>query len=350
MTSPIVPKPPDYVYNHCTKSLARDPGPPRHAFFGVDADAPRGTVSEAWRFPVVDAHEGSEPDAYEWNDVTFIYRDGVDGSPPPADLALLTTAHRLHEPLPMPRLEDSLYRSCTLQVRKGARYRYRFLLDGRPVLDPINPQVEIRPNGDAWSSFFTWTYNQPISFERWEYTLLDRLVRHILPFNSLEARNFLARGADEGTVSHLYRLDVSAGVANYIDKIVAREERHYRAAYETCLELLQRILQVRYPAKDLAFIEEGAFVLLYQQMADNDQALFRDGWDPGRYQNPSHFLWLLRRHAWTGAFAHPKWGGNPGGMAWSYLTERFTEDSGRTAFDWARAMEPPLGASAEYRG
>jgi hypothetical protein len=327
----IVQKSPEYVYNHCTKALARDAGPPRHAFLGLDTGDPRGRISEAWRFPVVDAHDGTEPDHYEWNDVTFVYADGVDGRTPPVSVALLTTAHALHEPLPMPRVEDSIFRACTLKIRKGTRYRYRLLLDGSPILDPINPQLEVRPTGDRWSSFFTWTYNQPISFERWEFALLDRLVRHILPFNSPEARNFLARGANAGTVGHLYRLDVSVGVANYIDKLVAREERHHRSAYETCLE-------------------DDAFEAVYDQMARNDQALFNDGWDPGRYQDPSYFLWLLRRHAWTGAFAHPKWGGNPGGMAWNYLSERFTGDDGRTAFAWKRAIEPPLGESTEYAG
>jgi hypothetical protein len=350
MAATQVAKDAEYVYNHCTKALARDVRDARHSYFATDGDSPRGSISEPWRFPIVDAHDGPEADAYEWNDVTFVYAEGITEPAAPADVALLTTAHALHEAIPMPRVEDSAYRACTLKVRKGERHRYRFIVDGAPRLDPINPQTETLHTGDAWSSFFTWTYNQPISFERWEIVLLDRLTRHILPFNSPEAQNFLRRGANEGSVGHLYRLDVSLGVANYIDKIVAREERHHRYAYKTCLEMIERILRRRYPAKDPAFIEESAFTTLYDQLAVGAPALFADGWDGARYGSPQHFLWLLRRHAWTGAFAHPKWGGNPGGLAWSYLAERFRADGGATAFAWWQAVEPPLGTSPEYRG
>lgn len=350
MASRVLVKPPEYLYNHCAKSLAREVREPRHDFFGVDGGSIRGTVSEAWRFPVVDAHDGAAPEAYEWNDVTFVYADGLDGATAPAEVLLLTTCGALHEPIPVPRVEDSIYRACTLMVRRGERHRYRFLLDGRSTRDSLNPQTEVRPDGETWSSFFTWAYNQPISFERWEYVLLDRLTRHILPFNSPEAQNFLQRQANDGNVGHLYRLDVSLGAVNYIDKIVAREERHHRFAYEVCLEMIERILRKRFPARDPAFLDERAFTSLYEEMARNDDALVRDGWDRSRYDNPAYFLWLLRRHAWTGAFSHPRWGGNPGGLAWTYLAERFRDDRGQTAFAWQRAIEPPLGQSAEYWG
>jgi hypothetical protein len=245
---------------------------------------------------------------------------------------------------------DSIYWACTLAVRKGERHRYRIIIDGALTLDPLNPQTETLTSGDVWSSFFTWACNQPITFELWELTLLDRLTRHILPFNSAEARNFLQRGANEGNVGHLFRLDIPVGVANFIDKLVAREERHRLYAYKTCLEMLARVLRTRNPGRDMVFIEEGQFTRLYDEMAVSSPALFADGWDGSRYGNPSYFLWLLRRHAWTGAFAHPKYGGNPGGMAWAYLGERFRTDSGGTAFSWQQAMEPPLGTSTEYRG
>jgi len=312
MAAQIVQKEPQYVLNYCTTSLARDNTDERHSYFGGFEGQPRANVSAPWRFPIVDARDDGAADAYEWNDVTFVYAAARDG-PPPQSVRLVTTAHALHEPIDLEQVEDSIFWARTLAVRKAERHRYRFVVDGRPVLDPINPQVERLPTGDVWSSFFTWAYNQPVSFEPWELLLLDRLTRHILPFNTHEAQNFLRRGANEGSVGHLYRLDVSLGVANYIDKVIAREERHQAYAYKTCLEMLDRVLRRRNPGRDPGFLDESHFVRLYDEMASNPQALFSDGWDPSRYSNPGYFLWLLRRHAWTGAFAHPKYGGNPRG-------------------------------------
>jgi hypothetical protein len=345
----VVQKDRDYLLNHCTKYLARDNADGRHSYYGADDGQSRADISEAWRFPIIDAHDGAESDAYDWNDVTFVYAGPVNG-PQPTSVALLGTFGALYEPVPLALIGESRFWSCTLKVRKAERYRYRFLVDGAAMLDPVNPQTHQLSTGEEWSSFFTWSYNQPISFERWELELLDRITRHILPFNSNAAQNFMQRSANETSADHLYRLDISAGVANYIDKIVSREERHHRTAYKTCLEMIDRILRKRTQGRDPAFIGEGPFVRLYDELASNAQLLFDDGWDQRRYASPSYFLWLLRRHAWTGAFAHPKWGGNPGGMAWAYLAERFVGSNGQTAFNWPRTVEPPLGASTEYRG
>ena len=52
-------------------------------------------------------------------------------------------------------------------------------------------------------------------------------------------------------------------------------------------------------------------------------ALFKDGWDRAVYDNPGYFLYILRRHTWTGAFSHPKYGGNPGGLGWAFLSATF---------------------------
>jgi hypothetical protein len=250
----------------------------------------------------------------------------------------------------MRRVADTRFWALTLKVRKGERHRYRFLVDGTVQLDPINPQTERVATGDDWSSFFTWAYNQPISFERWELIILDRLTRHILPFNTQEAQNYLDREGRWANVGHLYRLDVSLGVANYIDKAVAREERHRLYAYKTCLQMIRAILARRFPGKDPEYLDEGIYVGLYTEMADGVPSLFQDGWDAARYSNPADFLLVLRRHAITGAFAHPKWGGNPRGMAWMYLAERYRADDGETAFCWQQAIERPLGESDEYRG
>ena len=349
MLAEIVSKDSTYLLNHCTRYIARDSNDSRHSYWGIYDGQARAQISEAWRFPLIDAHDGPGADAYEWNDVSFIHGAPREG-PQPTSVEVVTTCHALYAPIPLVQVEDSIYWAITLRVRKGERHRYKFLVDGAAVLDPLNPQTETLPTGDVWSSFFTWAYNQPISFEPWELVLLDRLTRHILPFNNKEAQNFLERGANEGSVGHLYRLDVSLGAANFIDKLVAREERHQLYAYKTCLEMLDRILRARNPGKDPAFLPESQLVRVYGEMADNASALFADGWDVSRYGNPSYFLWLLRRHTWTGAFAHPKYGGNPGGLGWAYLMERFTTDTGDTAFFWRQAIEPPLGGSQEYRG
>jgi hypothetical protein len=348
MRAEAVPKDTQYLLNHCAPYLARLNTDERHSYHGQDAGQPRARISDAWRFPVVDSHDGDEPDAWEWNDVTFVYHAG-NGTQPKA-VGLLCTCNTLFEPVRMEQVEDTPYWTCSLKVRKGERHRYKFLVDGIAYLDPINPQTWSLPTGDTWSSFFTWAYNQPINFERWEMIILDRLTRHILPFSSKDAENFLQRGAHEGNVGHLYRLDVGVGVANFIDKLVGREERHRLYAYKTCLEMLDRILRNRHAGADPEFVPESAYIRLYDEMAGNAAALFRDGWDTQRYGDPSHFLYLLRRHAMTGAFAHPKYGGNAGGMAWAYLAERFTGDDGETAFNWRQAIEPPLGTSTEYRG
>jgi hypothetical protein len=309
----------------------------------------RARFSEPWRFPVIDSHSSEAVDAYEWNDVTFVYSVARD-VPLANSVELISTCNTLYEPIPLTRVEESIYWACTLKIRKAERHRYLFIVDGKLLLDPINPQTETLNSGETWSSFFTWAYNQPISFEPWEFVILERLTRHILPFKTAEAENFLRGGANEGTVRHLYRLYESVGVANYIDKIVAREERHRLYAYKACLEVIDTILRRRHPGKDPAFIDRSSYERLYDEMANGSDTLLQDGWDRNRYNDPWHFLHLLRRHAITGAFSHPKYGGNAGAMAWAYLSERYKTDHGDTALDWKQAMEQPLGTSREYRG
>ena len=327
-----------YVLNHCTKYLARETLSPRHAFLGADAAAPRAAYADSWRFPIVDASVKG-PD---WNDVTFVY-PAAPNEPLPQEVALVSTVESLGEPSALGRVGDTAFFACSVVVPRMRRYRYVFLVDGRRELDRINPQREVLPTGDVWSSLFTWSYNQPITFERWEFTILDRLARHILPFNTPEAQNFLRRHASDPTAGHLYRLDTSVGVANFIDKVLAREESHRLYAYTTCLEMIDRMLRRRYAGRDPEFLPEQAYVQLYEDLAVNAQSLFDNGWDRARYDNPAHFLWLLRRHAVLGAFSHPKYGGNAAGSGWSYLAERYP-------FGWEQAIEPPLGTSSEYRG
>lgn len=350
MVATVVQKDDQYLLNHCTKYLARDITEPRHNPFGIADGQRRASISECWRFPVIDSHDGIEADAYEWNDVTFIH--AAEPDKPVPNVQLLSTCYRLDELLPLRQIGDTPFSALTLILPKGYCFRYVFIVDGKVVLDEINPQEERLLNGERWSRFFTWAYNQPLTFERWEYTLVDRLTREILPFRTGDAQNFLDREANDGNVGHLYRLNVTVGVPNFIDKILAREERHHLHAYRTCLEMIRTVLLRRFPNKDPEFLDRDSYAALYSDMATNGDgnSLFADGWNRTRYQDPYYFVYLLRRHAITGAFSHPKYGGNSGGMAWAYLEERFRTDAGETAFDWRRAIEWPLGNNKEYRG
>jgi hypothetical protein len=90
---------------------------------------------------------------------------------------------------------------------------------------------------------------------------------------------------------------------------------------------------------------------MYVQLYDELWTGTVDGWDYGAYANPKFFLQLLRRHTFTGAFAHPKYGGNVGAAGWAYLEERFRNPTtGTSVFDWRRITEAPLGSDVLYRG
>jgi hypothetical protein len=81
-------------------------------------------------------------------------------------------------------------------------------------------------------------------------------------------------------------------------------------------------------------------------MADD----YVSGWDTSKYNSPRYFLELLRRHTVTGAFSHPKYGGNVNGVGWAYLEDRYSDSTGATLFDWRAALEQPLGTNADYLG
>lgn len=346
MLAAVVDKEPDWILNHCAKYLARDNTDDRHSFFGLDAGLPRARISEAWRFPIVDADDSGHRDASDWNHVTFVHRRQD------VPVRLLTPCLGLHAPEELKPVGDSDYVSVTLRVPKGRRYRYRFIVGDRAQLDPINPQTTTTAQNETWSSFWTWSYNEPINLERWELALIGRMTSALLPFQGRETRNLIERGLNDGNVAHFFRMDMSAGVANYIDNILAREERHHLQSYKLCLPMIDKVLRRRNPGLEPGEIDDLRFKALFDDMKTNSPDLHRDGWDNGAYGNPGYFLYVLRRHTWTGAFSHPKYGGNPGGLGWAFLGETFrtTDDPKISAFDWSRAIEPPLGNSAEYRG
>lgn len=358
MTAKTVDVSDEYVLNHCAKYLARDSSDPRHNFGQFADGSLLAQICESWRFPIVDSCPDLD-DAHgpgSSNRVTFIYRASLDKPMP--SVAVVGTFAELYAPMALRPVrfcgEDTGYLAICVAVPTREVHRYKFIVDGVAVLDALNPQQVVLDNARPWSRFFTQHCNQPLSFENWEYNLLERLVRHILPFRTKEGQNFmnrhyffLDRQTRDAQVPKAYRLDESVGATNYIDCLVAREESHHAVDYKICLAEIYRLLRQRFALLNPHELPAGAYADLYDQMAAGNVP----GWDTTRYQSPSYFLQLLRRHTYTGAFSHPKHGGNIGAAGWEYLDERFQDDTtGRTLFDWRRSIEAPLGANGTYNG
>jgi hypothetical protein len=345
-----------YVLNHCTRFLARDSSDPRHNFGQYPDGDPRAVVCEAWRFPIVDSYfDGTlVEDSYRYNTVTFVY-DGRRERP--SSVAVVGTFGALYDPVPLKVVrfldEETGYFAVSVRVPKGQVHRYRLEVDGAWGLDPLNPQTERADNGERWSRFFTDACQIPLVLNRRERELLGRLVTHLLPFRLPENSRFvkqvynsLDRASREQQFPLAYRLDEEVGVVNYIDKLLARSEQHNADDYRTCLKMIDGLLRGRYGGLDPLMLPPDVYADLYAEMATNNVS----GWDRSRYADPRFFLLLLRRHAMTGAFTHPKSGGNSGAAGWMYLESRFRDEQERTLFDWRRAIEAPLGHNAEYRG
>ncbi len=341
-----------YMLNHATVCLARRNIDERHNFgFGhYELGDARGKIREAWRFPVIDTCTVTPAGeaASDFNDVTFIY---MAEDTAPAQVGVIGTFGLLYEPVALRRVkfldEDTSYWALTLALPRREVYYYKFVVDGAVILDPVNPQRSVLENGVEWSRFFTWECSVPIVLESWELAVLQRLCNHLLPFRTRAGQRFLSwyyEGLDQqskqGEQRSAYRLDDSAGAAFYIDHILAREENHHLNSYRMCLKQVHRILRERAGLQEPEQISMEFYRQIYNELASGNVP----GWDYGQYDNPGHFLDLLRRHAFTGAFSHPKYGGNAGGVGWSYLNQEVAP------FDWRRSIEAPLGTSVSYVG
>src|SRR5262249_50066804 len=148
-----------------------------------------------WRFPMVESFRaGRDVEAeYAQNRVTFVCR--ASGRDDRRSVAVVGTFDDLWNMMPLePVLFDgapTLYRAATVLVPKGQVHTYKFLLDGEPSLDPINPQRVTLDNGIEWSRFFTHLCAKPISFESWELAILARLTNEVLPLTSRDAQRFM---------------------------------------------------------------------------------------------------------------------------------------------------------------
>jgi hypothetical protein len=357
MAARRLPTDDEYVLNHCTKYLARTNTDARHDYGQYQPDDPRARICEPWRFPIVDTHwdpaEGER--SFALNRVTIVYR--ADGAAAPGSVAVLASFATLFEAIPLDPVhfagEATPYFAATFVVPKRSVYSYKLVVDGRVMLDPLNPQQVTMANGQPWSRVFTDECVQLVTFEQWEAALLIRLTEQILPFRTADGERFVDlyyNGADptvrDKQLARVYRLDENVGVVNYIDKAVAREERHHLQDYRTCLRLVDKVLRARNPFIEPAEMARGMYLALYDEMSADAVP----GWDYGRYRSPRYFLQLLRRHCITGAFAHPKYGGNAGAVGWAYLEDRYRGPDGDTLFHWRKALERPLGESADYHG
>ncbi len=342
------------VLNSCTKYLAREFLEARSNFGQYPTGDFRGFISDCWRFPIIDSYsDGTNFEAsYAFNEVTFVYAQPRQALP--SQVAVVGTFHTLYDPIPLRRVAATPYFTVSIVIPKNQVHTYKYMVDGQPVLDPINPQQVIKENGRAWSRFFTQLCATPISFDRRELALLQRIVDRILPFHTPEGQNFLQRYYDgldragkETQYAHAYRLDEPAGAGNYIDKLLAKEENHHLVDYRVCLRQIDRVLRQRNPYTEPGQVSDELLNQLYDEMAVNTVS----GWDYSVYANPAYFIKLLRRHTFTGAFSHPKYGGNSGAAGWAYLSERMRDpQTGQTLFDWPRITEKPLGASPDYHG
>jgi hypothetical protein len=250
---------------------------------------------------------------------------------------------------------DSRYRAATVLLPAGRVYRYLLRVGDAPQPDPINPQRRQLANGETVSEFFTDYCSTPITFEPWERKLLRRLVECVLPLQSSEQEQFEQQpGGEAADFTRLklqeHVLDQSVGAVNFIDKLVAREERHRLRDYRTCLLQIERVLRQRHVYGEPGDAPKAFYQTLYAEMATGSVP----GWNYSAYGSPAFFLQLLRRHVWTGTFAHPRYGGNGGwdlsapsagrgADGWRWLAERYP-------FDWAAALNPPLGRNDQYRG
>ncbi|PSF38261.1 hypothetical protein C7H19_07280 [Aphanothece hegewaldii CCALA 016] len=345
-----------YILNQCTKFLARTNTDNRHNFGQFNDDSIRAQIAESWRFPLLDTYsDGNDPvKSYNQNRVTFVYRHL--GEKQPQSVSVVGSFANLYEAIPLQPVtflnEPTAYYALTILVPKGEVHTYKYIVDGQGILDPINPQQVTLDNGQIWSRFFTAFCTQPLCFDDWEYVILKRLVNRLLPFRTKEGQNFidryynfLDRQSKDNLYPYAYRLDESVGAANFIDNILAREENHHLMDYKICLAQIDRILRQRNPFIEPAIMPRELYMDLYNEMTTN----IVNGWDYNQYNSPLYFLQLLRRHTFTGAFTHPKYGGNIGAAGWAYLSERYS-DAGKTLFDWRQTIEKPLGINSDYHG
>jgi len=364
--SMVVEKDSIYLLNHCARSLARDTQDARHNYGQFAAEDERSAICEAWRFPIIDSYRTADGGGQGYNLVSFIYVHR--GQAVNQNIGIIGSFTGGPTPVSLSQVNDSHYWAISFAVPKGQIHTYKFVVEGKAILDPINPQRTQRADGSTWSRFFTECCTQYVVLQRWEAQLLERLTTHILPFRTTEGQRWLSYYYEslesqqrKAQFPRAYRLDQSVGAASFIDKLLARQEQHRQVDYQICLELCYKVLKDIESDSDPLTATSEAYARLYDLLSDDREGAIPQ-WDYNLYRSPSFFLQLLRRHTYTGAFSHPKHGGNVGAAGWQFLASNLTDPLTKTLprqhattqpptyFDWARSQEPPLGRSPEYRG
>ncbi len=347
----------EQIINYCTKYLARGV---RLFSDSVASDSFNLTVnSENWRFPIVEPALDEAGLTGSVNCVTLVWK--ANPGDPMNSIKAIGSFIPWYESIELTPVQfegaDTLFYASQLMLPVGKSYFYRFLINGNEQMDPINPQVKILSNGRSWSYFFTDYFNSSEEFEEWEISLLYRLANQVVPFRSKDAQNFINRfyltltRPDEIHRMPVYKLDESVGEVNFITNILAKDERHHLTDYKVCLNIIDQILRKRNPVSESWQSSDKLIEELYEQMASGNVP----DWDYGRYANPTFFLGLVRRHTLTGAFSHPRHGGNIRGVGWNYLRDKYDikNDAAQvigTDFNWQLALEKPTGIHEDYRG
>jgi Gluconate 2-dehydrogenase subunit 3 len=346
----------EQILNYCTKHLARGV-----KLFSEDVSSDSfnlSTISENWRFPIVEPALDDNGGTGTVNRVTLVWMaKSSDTINSVRAIGSFVPWYESIELTPV-KFEDgnTNFYACQLMLPVGKSYYYKFIINGIKFTDPINPQIKILSNGKQWSFFFTDFYNASEEFEAWEISLLYRLANQIVPFRTKEAQNFINRfylslTKPEKHVMPIYKLDDSVGEVNFITNILVKEERHHLSDYKICLSIIDQLLRKRNPTVDSWTVSEELINELYDEMATGNVP----DWDYAIYNNPRYFLSLIRRHTLTGAFSHPRYGGNIGGVGWKYLQEKFDikNDTAQVTgnyFNWQLSMEKPIGNNEDYKG
>jgi hypothetical protein len=114
-----------------------------------------GDYAEPWRFPIVESyHAGNDRTGEYWlNRVTFVWRASAEDDR--RAISVVGSFDNLWDATPLDPVvfdgQPTLYRAATVLVPKGQIHTYKFLVDGQPTLDPVNPQRIVLDNGIEWS-------------------------------------------------------------------------------------------------------------------------------------------------------------------------------------------------------
>jgi hypothetical protein len=344
----------EQILNYCTKLLARGV-----KMFSEDISSDSfnlSKISENWRFPIIEPVLDGNGMPHTVNRVTliFIAKPGFN------NVRAIGSFIPWYESIELTPVKfegnDTAFFACQLLLPVGKSYYYKFVIDGTTITDPVNPQSKILSNGRQWSFFYTDFYNSSEEFEAWEVSLLYRLANQIVPFRSKDAQNFINRfylslAKPDKHAMPIYKLDDSVGEVNFMTNILVKEERHHLSDYKISLSIIDQLLRQRNPTADSWTVSKELINELYDEMASGNVP----GWNYTAYNNPTYFLSLIRRHTLTGAFSHPRYGGNIGGAGWNYLHEKYDikNDAAQVTgnyFNWQLALEKPIGSNTDYKG